>query len=143
MEVLFMSPFATTPVPTHVKPTRRQLDELDALLQRMLELPVHQVEEWPAPSEFADEPAISTPSEQAIEETSWNDLPPTLEPEAHSVAPAETFPSESPASQFIWNTEESETGFSSADPAVDDEHYSNDSALGGVGIEESQDKDSL
>jgi hypothetical protein len=143
MEVLFMSPFATTPAPTPVQPTRRQLDELDALLQRMLELPVHQVKEEPEPSELADEPAISTSSDQAIEETSWTDPPPALEPEAHSVAPAETFPSESPASQFLWNPEESETAFSLTDPSVDDEPYSNDSAAGGVEIEEPQDKDSL
>jgi hypothetical protein len=31
--------------------TRQQLDELDALLQRMLELPVHQLDERPAPTE--------------------------------------------------------------------------------------------
>jgi hypothetical protein len=143
MEVLFMSPFATTPAPTPVQPTRRQLDELDALLQRMLELPVHQVEEEPAPSELADGPAISTSSDQAIEETPWTDPPPALEAEVHSVAPVETFPSESPSSQFLWNPEERESAFSSADPVFDDEPYSNDSALGDVGIEESQDKDSL
>jgi hypothetical protein len=74
---------------------------------------------------------------------SRHDPRPALEPEVHSVAPAETFPSESPSSQFLWNSEESQTAFSSADPVVDDEPYSHDSALEGAGIEESEDKDSL
>jgi hypothetical protein len=35
--------------PDGVQPTRQQLDELDALLQRMLALPVHQLENTPPP----------------------------------------------------------------------------------------------
>ncbi len=36
-----MSTPATTPSPSLLQPTRQQIDELDALLQRMLELPVN------------------------------------------------------------------------------------------------------
>src|SRR5258708_19348245 len=43
MEV-FMSPPSVAPPQVTAQPTRRQLDELDALLQRMLELPVHRTE---------------------------------------------------------------------------------------------------
>jgi hypothetical protein len=34
-----------------VHPTRQQLDELDALLQRMLDLPVNQIDEGARPEE--------------------------------------------------------------------------------------------
>jgi hypothetical protein len=42
-----------------VHPTRQQLDELDALLQRMLDLPVNQVDDEPDEPEAAAEPPIS------------------------------------------------------------------------------------
>ena len=46
---------SVTPRPAGpVHPTRQQLDELDALLQRMLELPVNQLEESAATAEEAD-----------------------------------------------------------------------------------------
>ena len=45
--------------PTPLQTTRQQLDELDALLQRMLELPVNQLEEDPAGTEeIAVTPAL-------------------------------------------------------------------------------------
>src|SRR5262245_17599335 len=46
---------SVSPRSTAVHPTRQQLDELDALLQRMLDLPVNQPDE-PAPPEPAAAP---------------------------------------------------------------------------------------
>lgn len=57
------------------QPTRRQLDELDALLQRMLELPVHRAEseQEPPPSQARD----SDFAEQAKEiHQPWEDIQP-------------------------------------------------------------------
>jgi hypothetical protein len=48
-----------SPRSTAVHPTRQQLDELDALLQRMLDLPVNQVEEPEGPDEAVPEPPVS------------------------------------------------------------------------------------
>lgn len=48
-----------------VHPTRQQLDELDALLQRMLDLPVNQLEDVPPPPE--EEPATQEGGEPGIE----------------------------------------------------------------------------
>ena len=52
----------STRTPESLNPTRQQLDELDALLKRMLELPVNQVDEKDETEtemeEAADEPPL-------------------------------------------------------------------------------------
>jgi hypothetical protein len=48
-----------SPGPVH--PTRQQLDELDALLQRMLDLPVNQLEDLPPPPAEESAPTVSEP----------------------------------------------------------------------------------
>jgi hypothetical protein len=48
-----------------VPPTRQQLDELDALLKRMLDLPVNQLEEPPPPEPEAPTPEATAPPRTA------------------------------------------------------------------------------
>src|SRR5919199_1380641 len=58
-----LAPTSRTSAPVH--PTRQQLDELDALLQRMLDLPVNQLEEAVGPDEVAAPPAPPAPPRPA------------------------------------------------------------------------------
>src|SRR5262249_24838475 len=80
---------------TSAQPTRRQLDELEALMQRMLELPVN----------LADEPANGTPArgpdaEDVPEDTSpWPDVSPPP-PAEWGAAGLERLAAELPISTF-------------------------------------------
>ena len=69
-----------------VQPTRQQLDELDALLKRMLDLPVAPTETEPTPapalSEAADPP---TPTEHAAAEPMPSYYAPPPLPDSESV----------------------------------------------------------
>jgi hypothetical protein len=71
-----------SPGPVH--PTRQQLDELDALLQRMLDLPVNQLEDLPPPPAEESAPTVSepptTPAETEGEEQKTEAIPATLPP---------------------------------------------------------------
>jgi hypothetical protein len=84
-----------SPRSASVHPTRQQLDELDALLQRMLDLPVNQVDE----AEAADQ--AETPVPEFRPPVSYkvpiNDTPPLLEPR---VVPAEEPPRRTPEPVF-------------------------------------------
>ncbi len=69
-----MTTSVSTRSPGTLNPTRQQLDELDALLQRMLELPVNKIEntQQSEEEEAADEPpppALPTPSLPRVKET--------------------------------------------------------------------------
>ena len=88
----------TTSVSTHaaatLNPTRQQLDELDALLQRMLELPVNKLEE-----EQADEEQVED-DELAVEPAS-----PVQPSFSHPMIPVEeTPPARSPVSYMVVET---------------------------------------
>jgi hypothetical protein len=71
-----------------VHPTRQQLDELDALLQRMLDLPVNQLEDVPPPPETEPEPAAPGPTPGSRE----GEEPKTVAASAPSL-PAPSMPS--------------------------------------------------
>src|SRR5437868_15021985 len=68
-----MSPSLSQPAPEAAKnPTRQQLDELDALLQRMLDLPVNKLEiaeadrtETPPPVSYRAEEAGASAAQEA------------------------------------------------------------------------------
>jgi hypothetical protein len=94
----------STRTPGSLNPTRQQLDELDALLKRMLELPVNQLDEGneaeaedaadeppPPPVEqpAATEPATPSVSYMVIETASPRPLPPAsgFEPRPSPLAP--------------------------------------------------------
>jgi hypothetical protein len=99
--------------PSHAKsiplqPTRRQLDELDALLQRMLELPVLQAESESV--ETVPQSAYQSPSgyldqERQIE-PSWESgqLFVNADEEKHSFL--ESMPLQAPAASIPWQAEE-------------------------------------
>lgn len=80
-----------------LNPTRQQLDELDALLQRMLELPVNKQEETEpeAVEESIDEPPLSTANEdEELADAEWSPSqpledadPPSLPMGTRSAAP--------------------------------------------------------
>jgi hypothetical protein len=78
---------SVSPRPASVHPTRQQLDELDALLQRMLDLPVNQVDESAAAAEAeAQVPEFRAPVSYKVPIA---EAPPLLEPR---VVPAEEPP---------------------------------------------------
>jgi hypothetical protein len=92
----------STPTPGSLNPTRQQLDELDALLKRMLELPVNQLEEGneaeaedvaeepPPPPAPVERPAETEPvSYMVIETASPRPLPPAsgFEPRPSPLTP--------------------------------------------------------
>jgi hypothetical protein len=81
---------STSPSPSRGNPTRQQLDELDALLQRMLSLPLSQLDDSP--------PAAETPPPASARTTSVPRTPPPADPPAPAptlqrpTAPAPTPP---------------------------------------------------
>jgi hypothetical protein len=103
----------STPVPSSASlhPTRRQLDELDALMERMLELPVNPAAEE-AKSPAAEEPAFSSPS----------DTSPFAEFSPHGIASYQTEESDASvtnpegAFQFRSSNSVQENGISSVPP---------------------------
>jgi hypothetical protein len=91
MEVHMSSP-TVSPSQVPAQPTRRQLDELDALLQRMLELPVHQTESE-MEATISQAPQIANPvfSEREEEvEHRWETFQPAMKSFAVSVTPVES-----------------------------------------------------
>src|SRR6266702_1244644 len=91
MEV-FMSPPSVAPPQVAAQPTRRQLDELDALLQRMLELPVHRTEsdlEQPALPEPVLADSGFQEQEREIDHSSWQSFQPAMNSFADAVSPEE------------------------------------------------------
>ncbi len=75
-----------SPQPAPNTSTRQLLDELDDLMQRMLALPVHHLDDEPAPSEAAVVPTVAPP-------------PPLSAPVMHALLPAppENDPPDPPA----------------------------------------------
>jgi hypothetical protein len=69
-----------------VHPTRQQLDELDALLQRMLDLPVNHLEDAQPPP--AEEPAAPEPASKGAEEPVEKPAEPDAKPPLLAVFPA-------------------------------------------------------
>jgi hypothetical protein len=84
----------STRSPGTLNPTRQQLDELDALLQRMLELPVNKLDD--PEQEAAEEPADELPvnklddTEQEAAEELADEPPPPVQPT--SPPPPDTLP---------------------------------------------------
>ncbi|MFL5240745.1 MAG: hypothetical protein ACJ8FY_01440 [Gemmataceae bacterium] len=114
-------PLASSTVP----PTRRQLDELDALLQRMLELPVHAVEEEPDFREPETDPAATAPSEP-IEVTYWNPPPSKLQPEPYAAGATEPLAFHSTSAPLSWNSDEGEADLTAADSSLGIEPYASE-----------------
>ncbi|HXG09993.1 MAG TPA: hypothetical protein VNK04_09405 [Gemmataceae bacterium] len=85
--------------------TRQQLDELDALLRRMLELPVYPTEEGPAPAEPAPSLAVPAPEPVALpssEPAGPRALPPVESPAADLPVSPVSEPTEEETLPIAW-----------------------------------------
>src|SRR6185437_8783145 len=88
-----MSTSVSTRSPGTLNPTRQQLDELDALLKRMLELPVNQLDDSADEAEDVAEELASPPAV----------IPPPERRESRK-RPMETKSAESPVSYMVVET---------------------------------------
>ena len=95
--------------PILLQPTRRQLDELDALLQRMLELPVLQESES---ADVGSPSAYQTPSDYSDQESqidpSWESGQPFVNADEEEHSFLESVALQAPAPTIPWQAEEIE-----------------------------------
>jgi hypothetical protein len=82
-----------TPAPLPPSPTRQLLDELDALMQRMLSLPVNQLEEdtHTDPADASAAPAVDEPAADSMPAQAPEPTPVSFQP----ITPVETSPESS------------------------------------------------
>src|SRR6185437_3747726 len=101
-----MTTSVSTRSPGTLNPTRQQLDELDALLQRMLELPVNKLEETEpeAVEESLDEPPLPAVHEdEGLADADWSPSQP-LEDADPPALPMGTRPATPPVSYMVIET---------------------------------------
>ncbi|HEV3235893.1 MAG TPA: hypothetical protein VGZ25_02825 [Gemmataceae bacterium] len=146
-----MSEPSATCTPVTLQPTRRQLDELDALLQRMLELPVlqggNESEEvvsqldYQTGSTFLDQEPPSSDQEPPSDHF-WESVQPQVSPDRAEKAPVEEFFVPPQPIGPAWQTERIENTSSGLVPEPAQASYYTEPPISEVIINKSDEKSS-